>query len=92
MKLLNKFYDVENPRDFWTQIGRIGIFNERKTSIPFEVLMDDNKVSINSDTIMRKWKTDNEFLQNNVNNNAIDNQQLQYVKNSITDPDNVVFP
>ena len=41
---------------------------------------------------MRKWKTDNEFLQNNDNNNAIDNQQLQYVKNSITDPDNVVFP
>ena len=45
MKLLNKFYDVDNPRDFWTQVGRIGIFNERKTSIPFEVLMDDNKVS-----------------------------------------------
>ena len=94
MNLHDKLYDVENPREFWTQIGIICIFNERKSSIPFEVLMDDNKVSTNYDTIMRKWKSDYEILYNNDNNNSneTDNQHLQYVKNSIRDSDNAVFP
>ena len=78
MNLHDKLCDVEHPRDFWTQIGRIGIFNERKTSIPFEILIDDNKVSTNYGTIMGKWKTDYEFLYHNDNNNSnkTDNQHL----------------
>ena len=46
------------------------------------------------DTIMRKWKIDYEFLYNNGNNNSneTDSQHLQYVKNSIRDTGNAVFP
>jgi len=38
--------DLEKPnsRDFWKQIGKIGISNERQNTIPFEVLGEDGDI------------------------------------------------
>ena len=90
--LHDRLYDVENPRDFWTQIGRIGMSNERKTSIPIEVLVDDT-VSTDYEHVMRKWKNDYDCLYNSDNSNSdFDNRHLREVTNSIADPNNNVFP
>ena len=93
-KLHDQLHDVENPRDFWTKIGRIGIFNERKTSIPLEVLTGDEQVSTDHEVIMRKWKNDYEILYNggNTDGSELDNQHLEYVNNSIHDHDSAIFP
>ena len=52
--LYDKLYNTENPREFWTQIGKIGISNDRKTSIPFEVIADDNTVKTDYSSVMGK--------------------------------------
>ena len=52
MKLQDQLHNVETPRDFWTKIGQIGIANERKTSVPLEVLIDDGQVSTDHEVIM----------------------------------------
>lgn len=73
----------------------IYISNERKTSIPFEVLMDDNYYSLSTNyaDIMQKWKNDYNCLYNYDNkSDDYDNRHLQNVESVITDPDNAVFP
>ena len=96
MKLQDQLHNVENPRDFWTKIGRIGITNERKTTVPLEVLIDDGQVSTDHEIIMRKWKTDYEHLYNGNHDNDNDiqtrNEHLQYVKIHIHYPDSTIFP
>ena len=92
-KLYDKLYNTENPRDFWTQIGKIGISNDRKTSIPFEVIANDNTVKTDYSSVLGKWKTDYEQLYNyECDSNTFDNQNLQYVKECVKNQNSGVFP
>ena len=43
---------------FWTAIGKIGIAEERKTVIPFEVYDNDGNITNEYDTVMNRWKND----------------------------------
>ena len=92
-KIYDKLYHTENPRDFWTQIGKIGISKNRKTSIPFEVIADDNTVKTDYSSVMGKWKTDYEQLYNyECGSNTFDSQSLQYVKECVKNKNSGVFP
>ena len=37
---------LKNSRDFWKSFGQIGIQSSRKRQIPWEVVTDDNSISV----------------------------------------------
>ena len=51
-------------RDFWKSFGQIGIQSSRKRQIPWEVVTDDNSISVDHNTVLEKWKNDFETLLN----------------------------
>ena len=68
--LRNKLYNTENPREFWTEIGKIGMANDRKSRIPFEV-SDQDGIKTDPDSVLGKWKSDYEHLYNKWPNRCI---------------------
>ena len=44
--------------------GKIGIQSSRKRQIPWEVVTDDNSISVDHNTVLEKWKNDFETLLN----------------------------
>ena len=56
--------DLEKPnsRDFWKQIGKIGIPNERQKTIPFEVFGEDGDIKTDKKDVLDRWKSDNRTL------------------------------
>ena len=38
----DELHDTESPRDFWKDIGKLGLARERKRDMPMEML-DENK-------------------------------------------------
>ncbi|CAG2187983.1 SLC13A2_3_5 [Mytilus edulis] len=53
-----------NSRDFWKQIGKIGISNDRRDQIPWEVIDDNGEVTTDKERVLQKWKTDYQTLFN----------------------------
>ena len=68
--LRDKLYNTENPREFWTEIGKIGMANDRKSRIPFEV-SDQDGIKTDRDSVLGKWKSDYEHLYNQRTNGPI---------------------
>ena len=58
--LRDKLFNIENPRDFWTEIGKLGMSNDRKSRIPFEVL-DQNSIKTDKNSVLNRWKCDHAF-------------------------------
>ena len=50
--------DKPNSRDFWRDIGKIGIGNDRKPVIPLEVTDDCGTVIRDTKLVLDKWRTD----------------------------------
>ena len=53
-----------NPNEFWKSIGKIGINNTKKRSIPMEVLLDDGSLTSNVKDVLSKWERDYSNLYN----------------------------
>ena len=53
--ILNRL-DSNDSRDFWRYIGKIGIANDRQTSIPMEVIDDAGNLHTNLSEVMSEWK------------------------------------
>ncbi|CAC5418534.1 unnamed protein product [Mytilus coruscus] len=53
-----------NTRDFWKKIGKLGIANDRRSSIPMEVLTSEGNVCKDVNTVYDKWKRKYEHLFN----------------------------
>ena len=53
-----------NKKEFWREIGKIGIGDERVKSIPFEIVMPDGSVCNDHSVVMNRWKSDFESLLN----------------------------
>jgi len=53
-----------NQRDFWKSIGKLGIANERKETIPWSVLDDDGNLRTEKASVLERWKSDFENLLN----------------------------
>ena len=50
-RLLN-LKDGHNTHEFWREIGKLGIQNERKTGIPMEVKDSNGRVSTHTDDVI----------------------------------------
>ncbi|CAG2208271.1 unnamed protein product [Mytilus edulis] len=53
-----------NTRDFWKKIGKLGIANDRRSSIPMEVLTSEGNVCKDIKTVYDTWKSKYEHLFN----------------------------
>ncbi|CAC5383691.1 unnamed protein product [Mytilus coruscus] len=54
-----------NKREFWKSIGKLGIANERKIQIPWEVVDSDGNINTGEKIVLKKWKSDFETLFSN---------------------------
>jgi hypothetical protein len=53
-----------NDNEFWKSIGKIGIANDHKMSIPLQVMLDNGDITGDLKTVLNKWKTDFSSLYN----------------------------
>ena len=74
-----------NTRDFWREIGKIGIQNEPKGRIPMKVVDSDGNVSSVMETVISNWKTDYEQLFWESTSNTYDEEHLNNIKRAIED-------
>ena len=87
------FENYDNPRNFWSKIGRLGLSNDRKTSIPWEVKDCNGQIYTDRNSVLNKWKTDYECLFNAGQDNPyFDKTNLENVRENICDPDSISFP
>ena len=54
----------KNQTMFWKEIGKIGVGQERRKNIPFEILRQDGSVSSDVTEVLGKWQSDFESLLN----------------------------
>ena len=84
MKLQNDLLkDLEKPnsRDFWKQIGKIGISNERDNKIPMEIIDDEGNLITGEQVVLNKWESDYRSLFSEESNNGqYDDCHLEYIK------------
>ena len=48
--------EAENQREFWKYIGKVGIANERKSAIPWEIVNSDGSTSRDCDEVLESWR------------------------------------
>ena len=75
--------DKPNSRDFWRDIGKIGIGNDRKPVIPLEVIDDSGTVIRDTQLVLDKWRTDYGSLYSIDDNSKYDNDHLRNIKDSV---------
>ena len=74
-------------------MGRLGLANDRRTSIPWEINDDDGVMKIDKNIVLHKWKTVYEQLFYQEQDHLLfDNEHLNTVKEVIHYPDNPAFP
>ncbi|CAG2223364.1 unnamed protein product [Mytilus edulis] len=81
-----------NSRDFWKQIGKIGISNDRRDQIPWEVIDDNGEVTTDKERVLQKWKTDYQTLFNDQTDSMLyDECHLDRIKKGeiSSDPEHV---
>ena len=92
-QLQEDFENYDNPRNFWSKIGRLGLANDRKTSIPWEVKDCNGQIYTDRNTVLHKWKTDYECLFNAGQDNPhFDKTHLENVIKINRDPGTASFP
>ena len=89
-RLRDKLHNIENPREFWTEIGNLGISNDRNSHIPFEVV-DQDGIKTDRNSVLGKWKSDYEQLYNNEQTDLFDADHLQRVTQALNNPDSPYF-
>ena len=84
-------YNIDNPREFWNEIGKLGMSDDRKSRIPFAVL-DHDGIKTDKNSVLGKWKLEYEQLYNNEQAGLFDAEHLQRVKQTLNNPEDSVFP
>ena len=72
-----------NTREFWREIGKLGIQNDRKTGIPMEVLDSNGRISTHTDDVIDRWNNDFENLFTNSTNPSFNDNHLDDVKRKL---------
>ncbi|MEW8548010.1 MAG: endonuclease/exonuclease/phosphatase family protein, partial [Candidatus Thiodiazotropha sp.] len=91
-RLHQEMFDRENPRDFWKDIGKLGLANERKQTIPMEILDENAGIKTETTEVLKKWKSDYDGLYNDVNSETFDQDHLEAVISSVENAENDIFP
>lgn len=47
---------TDNKKEFWKEIGKLGVAKERRAGIPMEVVMEDGSVSSDVNTVLTRWR------------------------------------
>ena len=71
-------------RNFWKYIGKLGIGNDRRNMIPWEIIEDDEVVS-DKERVLRKWRQDYERLFRENGDNSFDDEHLNNVRSILND-------
>ena len=72
--------DVDNdPKEFWKSIGKVGIHNNKKMSVPMEVLLDDGSLTADVKEVLSKWEKDYSNLYNSSNDLMRNNANASYL-------------
>ncbi len=88
--LLNDFN--QNTRDFWRKIGKLGIHQDRKIKIPWEIVDSDGQSDFDKRNVLNRWSCDFKNLFTGIGNDNFDENHLQHVKTSLQNdswPENV---
>ena len=78
-KLQGLLHNDGAPRDFWREIGKLSLANERKSKIPMEVVDADGSSIFDSDRVLEKWKTDYSNLLNSESSGNFDNEHYESI-------------
>lgn len=79
---LKDMYNDHDTRNFWKYIGKIGIHNDRKSSIPMEVIDSSGEARTNTGEVLARWKSDYENLFCD-NSSKFDDNHLHYVQSAL---------
>ena len=55
---LGDLCDNRDSRNFWKEIGKVGMQNERKLEIPMEVIDEQGNISSDTQSVLSRWKRD----------------------------------
>ena len=55
---LGDLCDNRDSRNFWKEIGKVGMQNERKLEIPMEVIDEQGNISSDAQSVLSRWKRD----------------------------------
>ena len=64
-----------DSKDFWKTICRVGVGEERKTSIPLKIIREDGSISKDITLVLNKWRDSFSKLLNPVNQNINECEQ-----------------
>ena len=74
--------EKHNTQDFWKTIGKIGVGNERRKNIPFEV---NGRITRDKETVLTKWKDSFRGLLNPVSVNTSEHAPMDAAPRSDCD-------
>jgi hypothetical protein len=80
---LKEVMDSHSSFDFWKEIGNIGLSNNRKARIPFEVVDSNGHITTDSDSVFHRWKSDYENLYNTDICSSFNIQHMDTVKEQL---------
>ena len=92
-ELQDKLLNTNNCKDFWKDIGKLGMANDRKSKIPFEIIGNTGEIITDRGQVINKWKQDYEQWYNTVHtDNEFDAAHLTHVRSSLEDANSGLFP
>ena len=80
---LLKMSESRDSREFWREIGRVGIANTRRQRIPCEVVDDDGNVSSDPEIVLNRWRSDYEALYKGTASDEFDQAHLDSVQKQL---------
>ena len=80
---LQNLLENDTSRDFWKEIGKLSLANDRKMRIPMEVVDGDGRSIYNTDEILSRWKTDYSELLNPENDQNFDNEHYENIQQQL---------
>ena len=80
---LQNLLENDTSRDFWKEIGKLSLANDRKMRIPMEVVDGDGRSIYNTDEILSRWKTDYSELLNPENGQSFDNEHYENIQQQL---------
>ena len=90
-KLHDVLFDSENPRDFSKDIDKLGLANDRKKSIPMEILYENAQIKTQTFGVLDKLKSDYEQIFNENNSEMYEQEHLGEITNLVPTHSNI-FP
>ena len=82
-KKLQDMLENDISCDFWKEIGKLSLANERHSKIPMEVVDSEGESIFNTDMILNKWKSDYEMLYNPPVSEKFDANHMETLLNEL---------